>query len=131
MFIPLQPPRGIKNPLRAGEVVPPEMKKIFIKALNDAQNFFKHGDKDPARILKFYPEATMYHIYEGVTMHNALTDGFFPETHVFANWFAFKHPNLLSEEGRYKSTILDNLAKGIDVDDYELMLGAIRNLKSK
>lgn len=123
--------RGIKNALRKSNVIRPEMKKEFIKLMNEPQNFFKHADKDPDGILKFYPESTMYHIYEGVVMHNTLTKGFSPETHVFANWFALKHPYLISEEGKYKSTIMENLAKGLNVNDYEIMLGAIRKLKSK
>ncbi len=51
----------------------PEMRTLLRQALNEAENFFKHADRDPEAILKFFPIQTEYLIFDAETRYQILT----------------------------------------------------------
>lgn len=122
--------RGVTSPFRDNDIIRPEKKKEWTIILNEAQNFFKHADRDPGGMLDFYPDATPFHIFEGVLMHNAITKGYFPETLVFASWFSLKYPYLLLD-GPLKTKLQAGLGQSINLDDFEVVQDVLEFLNAQ
>ncbi len=95
--------RGIDGPVRAGITarIRPDKVKEVTRLLREAQNFVKHADRDPDESLTFYPEATLYLLFDACILHSLLTGYYLPETHGYIIWFSVKNPELLLE-GSFK-----------------------------
>lgn len=96
-----------------------EINSIF----NEAQNFFKHADRDPSENLKFHYEATKYYLLDAALLYNQLTGRQFPEMTGLFGWFLVKFPDLLGDDPNLQAAM--KLAKGVNPDDFELLLYAI------
>ena len=91
-------------------MVKPEMKKKFIKMQNDPENFFKHADRDPDAILKFYTGNTEMFLWDVCAMYQQLTSELTPLIKVYYLWYFSKHTDQIidSPEGKeYKKNIRD------------------------
>ncbi len=98
-------------------------------ALNRAQNFLKHANRDPDDALDFRPDLVKFLIFEAVLVHRALTAVFLPETVAFCGWFSATHPQLV-KDGPIKARAERLLAEGVDVS-FEQMLMAIDHLRAE
>lgn len=55
--------------LKSDTVVRPEKRAEYFKLITDAQNFFKHADREPANaVLEFYPEPIAFSLLDVVDM---------------------------------------------------------------
>ena len=53
--------------------VKPGKEKIYLNAINQAENFFKHEEKDPDDILNFNPSQTDILIYDACKIYHEIT----------------------------------------------------------
>lgn len=67
--------------------VPQEYKKEIKDSIRKAQNFFKHADRDPAKILKFNSGLTEIFIFHTIGDYKYLTSEVTPLMCVFRIWF--------------------------------------------
>jgi hypothetical protein len=125
-------PRHIKGIDRAIEKLSPKRKREFYKALTEAQNFFKHADKDPnpSAELKFYYETTPFLILDAVTLHKLLGAGLSAEMTAFVSWYIAKYPSIVIPGDAGLDAAVE-ASKGINVDDFDRFLQAIDYLKAR
>lgn len=116
-------PRGIKG-VKDGDFIRPERKKEVRKLFNEAQNFFKHADRDPDAQLKFYYEATQFYLLDAALLYTLVTGQQFPEVTGLIAWSVVKFPDFLVE-GAFKEYITGLAQQGINPDNYQSILTAI------
>lgn len=75
--------------------VKPEKKNEIKKIFTEADNFFKHADKDPDKLLKFYYEPTVFLIWDACYLYQKLSNEISPLMVVFRAWFNTEHYDLL------------------------------------
>jgi hypothetical protein len=68
----LAKPKGIES-IRRISIIRSEKKKFWIDILNEAQNFFKHADKDPEATLDFNPELQLFFIIDAIQLYATLS----------------------------------------------------------
>ena len=73
----------------------PNRKKEYLQIINEAQNFFKHADKDPTTTLEFKPQTTEFFIFDACLMYNLLTGRHLGAGMLFLVWFYIQNPKLL------------------------------------
>ncbi len=78
-------PEGFKDLLL--KMVKPESVDVARRKLNEAQNFFKHADRDHEDVLEFRPEATELFLLDACERYFALTGESVPSFSVFRAWF--------------------------------------------
>jgi hypothetical protein len=120
-------PRGIKSTIKDNDLIRPEYKKVVLDILNEPQNFFKHADRDPNRQLKFYYEATPFFLLDAALLYIQITDKQVPEVLGIIGWSIVKFPNILVE-GPIKTMMTGLIPRGMNPDNYELILAAIDSL---
>jgi hypothetical protein len=99
--------RGIES-MRNSIAVKDEYRKYWVAILNDAQNFFKHADRDPEREYEFHTETNVFLILDSLLMHGKLTQQIFIEARIFITWLFIVYPDLL-KEGIFKNMVLQGL----------------------
>lgn len=73
--------------LEASGAIWPDKLDIARRAFREAQNFFKHADKDPERVLDFNPDATAFFLLDAAEKYRELSGENPPIVRVFALWF--------------------------------------------
>jgi len=68
-------------------------KEEFRKLLNEAENFFKHADKDPKESLVYYPLTAELLLIDACDAYIRLTGEEPGMVAVFKRWHAILHPN--------------------------------------
>ena len=114
--------KGVRSFMKDNsEIRPEKLKEVAAirRKINEAENFFKHADRDPDAVLGFRPAATPFYILDGVELYGQLAGSLFPEAEVFRMWFIVKYPNVLL--GDLKTLVLEAKAQGIDPDDFALI----------
>lgn len=75
------------------------VEKEDIKTRKWAQNFLKHGSNDPEEELAFFPEMTMFLLYDASAsdwrLHSRVMSEVSPEVSAFLTWFWGKYPAVL------------------------------------
>jgi hypothetical protein len=74
-------------------VIPGKEKK-YLNAINQAENFFKHADNDPDKVLNFKPTQTDILIYDACKIYHEITKKINPLCHLFQVWFMAENPDL-------------------------------------
>ena len=69
------------------QAVRPEFQSDVRKALAEAENFFKHADRDPEAALEFIPRQTELFMLEAVEAYEKLTSEKVPLFNVYRFWF--------------------------------------------
>lgn len=83
---------------KAIEMTKPKHRKMVLDKINEAENFFKHADKDPGKLLEFSPNATEFLLWDACGAYCSLTSEKTPLTIIFNAWFLAKYPNLLLDK---------------------------------
>jgi len=74
-----------------------EQAKDFHQQVNEAENFFKHADKDPDESYTFNSELTEAMLAEASRKYIELTEEYPPYLHLFLIWFVVRHQNMFRE----------------------------------
>jgi hypothetical protein len=111
----------LKNP----KYIRPEKKEELLRILNEAQNFFKHADRDPDTTFEFRVASTPLFLFDAVEMWGELTGSFFREALVYRIWYFFAHPQIIAQE--QVQAILEPWRQVIDVNDFEGIRYAIEH----
>jgi hypothetical protein len=75
-------------------------RKQWITALHEAQNYFKHADRDPDAPLEFNRELPHLFIVSALQLYTQLTQTLkpWPEAFVYLLWFSVKYPEVMAED---------------------------------
>jgi hypothetical protein len=95
VLVDLARPRGVKIFFEKGKYARPEDKEDN-EMLRAAQNFFKHGAKDPNQEHPFFFEMTSLLLYDAALLHWRLTGALSSEVSAFISWYWGKNPDLLT-----------------------------------
>jgi len=78
------------------EMVRPGSEKLVRAKINEAENFFKHADRDHDQSLEFNPDQTEFLVLEACAVYAQLTGEFPPLFQVYQGWFIANHNDLFS-----------------------------------
>lgn len=86
---------------RIDEYVKPEFVSELRKKINEAENFFKHADRDPDRVLEFRPGLTEFFLLDACEKYRQLTGEAVPEFILYTGWLSLQKPDafILPPEG--------------------------------
>lgn len=88
--------------------VRPEYKDQVIRKLNEAENFFKHADRDHASTLEFKPELSEFHLLDACWQYEKLAGEWPPILLTFKIWFMVIHPEMFN----FPSGVKDRSERG-------------------
>lgn len=70
-------------------------RKLVVKKMNEARNFFKHADNDSKETIKWNSELSVYYIWDATSLYRRLTNGKMPcEILIFSTWFRIQKHDL-------------------------------------
>ncbi len=69
------------------EHVRPESQKMFLAKINEAENFFKHADRDTETTLDFNPDMSEMLIVDACSQYHQLTGEMPPLFRIYIAWF--------------------------------------------
>jgi len=81
---------------RIFENVKPEHHKMLREKLNEAQNFFKHADRDHADVLEFNPDLSEFVAMDACAKYSQLTGEIPPLFQVFNGWMMLTHQDIFT-----------------------------------
>ncbi len=116
---------GATSLLKQGHYIREEKRKFWFDSLNEAQNFFKHADKDPTGTLDFKPNVTPFFLLDSVLLEAKLLKGLSPASNCFLLWFYVAYPDVLTEEP-FKVFSKATLEAGVEAHDFGLFLDLVR-----
>jgi len=71
-----------------------EFRNIIKKKITEAENFFKHADRDHEAVISFNPEQSEYLIMEACSVYSALTGEMPPLFKVYKVWYISHNTSL-------------------------------------
>lgn len=100
------------------EVFRPEYRKEARKTIREAQNFFKHADSEPDKILTFSAHQAVFFLFDACNMYRKLTETTSTKITLYTFWFYKKNPDLLAKvpENKLYLEVLTN-AYAIDPEE--------------
>lgn len=119
--------RGLRGILHDNALVKPEHKKDWIRTLHEAQNFFKHADKDPAVTFDYQPQMLHYLLMEACQLYRQLASDdhlkhrLLKEGVMYEIWFSFKYPHLLLDPDAPRKLTEGRGLQAFDPDDFEVV----------
>ena len=78
--------------------VRPEAKTLFRDKLNEAENFFKHADRDHEAVHTFDPQLTELFLLDTGDQYYRLTGEALPLSKVYRSWFIANHPDFFASD---------------------------------
>jgi hypothetical protein len=120
-------PHGVNGIDATIEKLSPKSQKMLRRAFNEAQNFFKHADKDPTGKLNFHYGARQFLLLDAAIICSTLSGHRSPEASAMVAWSAIKFPELY-DIADPQFDVFFKLAKGLNPDDYDLVLATIDRL---
>ncbi|NVK23027.1 MAG: hypothetical protein HWD86_10965 [Kangiellaceae bacterium] len=100
------PPLFIKD--RFLNYIKPGYEKEVRNLINQAENFFKHADRDREDIFEFNPKQTELMIYEACDSYRALSGEFPAKFKCYSMWFSSRYPNLFELPNDYLDLVMKN-----------------------
>ncbi|MBI4560066.1 MAG: hypothetical protein HY706_20935 [Candidatus Hydrogenedentes bacterium] len=113
--------RGLTSWVRGNPLVRDEKRKEWQRILGESQNFFKHADRDPNRVLDFEPEMTRFSLFDAVSLYRELTPEHFHAGIVYQLWFVVAYDEFLLP-GRWKDLVTRLKQKGLDPGQFDHIL---------
>lgn len=105
--------------LKDERFIRPEKRKLWRTTLTEAENFFKHADRDPTAVLEFRKEPTHFFILDALLLHSQLTKTLSQESNVFLIWFYAAYPEVLTD-GTLGALSASVNSIGVDPNDLSL-----------
>ena len=78
------------------EYLKPDFRKIFKEKLNEAENFFKHADRDHEATLNFNPDRSEFLIIDACSQYCKLTGEDPPLFQIYRGWFMANNQDLFT-----------------------------------
>src|SRR5260221_9419244 len=75
--------------------IKPEYVETFRKLIRKPGNFFKHANKDPERVLEYYPSNPIAILWAASEKYNELANEELLETMALRSWFILQNPDIL------------------------------------
>lgn len=106
---------GIKSIFKDAvlDIIVKDYKREYLSTINEAENFFKHAEKDPQGLLKFNPEQTEFLLFDAVEMYIQVAKETPEDISIYRVWFLLKNPNIINNETKMKL-----MKQGIDYTQY-------------
>lgn len=92
----LEPPMLLDTMVRT--FIRPEHQNAVRARAREAENFFKHADRDPENEYDFPVGSTAFKLFEGVEAFQALNGSVTPEMKVFRAWWLVQNKDTVSDE---------------------------------
>lgn len=89
--------QGIKSMIKDNDMIREGKKGAYLKYINAAQNFFKHGSRDLNKLCVFSPASTECLILDACQMYQRITTEYPKPFKIFYWWFTIQYPELLKE----------------------------------
>ena len=93
---------NIKSFLKDSGLIRKEYEKEYLTIISEAENFFKHADKDPHKLLKFNPQQTESLLFDAVEMYMQITKEMPEDMSIYRVWFLANHPEIVNPETKKK-----------------------------
>ncbi|MFH1389825.1 MAG: hypothetical protein ABIH56_03800 [Candidatus Margulisiibacteriota bacterium] len=90
--------QGVKSLLKNTEYIKEEKINEFKKIISEAENFFKHADMDPKKVIKFNPKQTEALLYDTCEMYKNLSNENPPLVALYVLWFYTDKPQFLLDQ---------------------------------
>lgn len=81
---------------RIFEFVKSEQQKLLRDKINEAENFFKHADRDHDVTLEFHPASTEFLILDACSKYIELSGEFPPLFQIFNGWMMITHQEIFT-----------------------------------
>lgn len=78
------------------EYVKPESKKLFLGKINEAENFFKHADRDSETTLDFNPDMSEMLMVDACSQYHQLTGEMPPLFRIYIAWFMANYQDVFN-----------------------------------
>lgn len=93
------------------DIIKEEKRKELGNALREAQNFFKHADRenDENKILEFNPEESEFLILDACMFYRALTNEITPYIVLFESWTRRKYPHWFKDNKEMHEKMFGNI----------------------
>jgi hypothetical protein len=121
--------RGADSMLIKGkllEYVRPEYKNTIIAKTNEAENFFKHANRDHGATLDFNPETSELMIIDACSQYKKLT-GEEPRLFViYRIWFTVNNPDVFIFSDEFKKAMGTNAASIVQMGRVEFFKMAVQ-----
>lgn len=100
ILIDISRPEGIRSFMKdsALDIIKKDKAKEYLLMINEAENFFKHAEKDQHALLKFNPLQTESLLMDAVEMYMQHTNEQPVDMSIFRVWFLLKNPEIVSDE---------------------------------
>ena len=128
ILIDLGKSRKISSILIDSEFILPEKRDEVNRKIREAQNYFKHADRDAEAQFNYCPDTTPLFLFDACLLYNQIAGYQFTEARCFCTWLFMKYPQLLVE-CELKDN-LRNLLGNIDINDFEFILNAIDKMNN-
>ena len=76
--------------------VKPEHHRLLREKVNEAQNFFKHADRDHGATLEFHPDSTEFMALDACAKYFELTGEWPPLFQIFWGWMMLAHQEIFT-----------------------------------
>jgi hypothetical protein len=100
------PPMLVKD--QFVEYIKPEYQKTFRDKMNEAENFFKHADRDHDATLDFNPDQTEILILDAIAQYYRLTGEYPPLYRIYQSWYMANHVNFFNLPDEQKRLLATN-----------------------
>ncbi|MFC1461157.1 hypothetical protein ACFLQR_01390 [Verrucomicrobiota bacterium] len=81
--------------IREFQFIRPGCEAEWHRTVTDEENFFKHADRDPDRVLEFMPHKAPAFLIDGCQLYRSLTDDWPALFKLFTTWMALRNPKLI------------------------------------
>lgn len=118
--------RGVEAFIHDSDWIKPEYKGQWISTLHNAQNFFKHANKDADEVLEYETVMLQYLLLEACYLYRHLASDHHlgyrqsQEVLLYEIWFGFAHPNLVQEKQESRALFEPLNLPEIDPNDFEI-----------
>ncbi len=76
----------------------PEHQKKWFEALNEAQNYFKHADRDHQKVIQFEPRTTELTLFDSVDTYARISGEHTSLMKIFMGWFVIRHKEFFKKD---------------------------------
>ena len=90
------------------DLLRPESQRKFAQKVNEAENFFKHADRDPEATLDFNPGSSEYLMWDACWQYSKLTGEEPPLFTTHRVWFMANNPDFFNPPEEFEEVLHGN-----------------------